>query len=62
MTDKESYLLRFRANARNYNAEQAKKKNSDIRKIVMTDGPEEKRVAITEAWKEFYGNQNEQNN
>ena len=52
---KQSYLRRFRLNDRDYNPDQAKKKNADIRKIVMTDGPEEKRVAIKSAWEEYYG-------
>lgn len=52
---KEHYLLRFRLNDRDYNTVQAKKKNADIRKIVMTDGPEEKRVGIKAAWEEYYG-------
>ncbi len=52
---KEHYLSRFRFNAREYLPEHARKKNADIRKIVMTDGPEDKREAITAAWKEFYG-------
>lgn len=52
---KEHFLLRFRLNDRDYNPDQAKKKNADIRKIVMTDGPEEKRVAIKAAWEEYYG-------
>jgi len=51
----ESYLRRFKVNDRDYIPEQAKKKNADIRKIVMTDGPEEKRIAISAAWKEHYG-------
>ncbi len=48
------YLLRFKANDRAYSPEHAKKKNGDIRKIVMTDGPEEKRVAIQAAWDKHY--------
>ena len=52
---KEHYLLRFRLNERDYSPDQAKKKNADIRKIVMTDGPEEKRIAIKAAWKEHFG-------
>ena len=52
---KERYLLRFKLNERDYSPDQAKKKNADIRKIVMTDGPEEKRIAIKAAWKEHFG-------
>jgi len=52
---KNHYLLRFKLNERDYSPDQAKKKNSDIRKIVMTDGPEEKRIAIKAAWKEHFG-------
>lgn len=52
---KEHYLLRFKLNERDYSPDQAKKKNADIRKIVMTDGPEEKRIAIKAAWKEHFG-------
>ena len=52
---KEHYLLRFKLNERDYDPDQAKKKNADIRKTVMTDGPEEKRVAIMAAWKEHFG-------
>ena len=52
---KEHYLLRFRLNERDYGPDQAKKKNADIRKIVMTDGPEEKRIAMKAAWKEHFG-------
>ena len=52
---KERYLRRFKMNDRDYSPEQAKKKNADIRKMVMTDGPEEKRIAIDAAWKEHYG-------
>lgn len=52
---KERYLLRFRRNERDYIPDQAKKKNADIRKIVMTDGPEENRIAIKAAWKEHFG-------
>jgi hypothetical protein len=52
---KERYLLWFRLNERDYSPDQAKKKNADIRKIVMTDGPEEKRIAIKAAWKEHFG-------
>lgn len=52
---KEHYLARFRFNAREYLPEQARKKNADIRKIVMTDGPDNKREAIKSAWAEFYG-------
>jgi len=52
---KESYLRRFKVNERDYSAEQAKKKNADIRKIVMTDGPEEKRIAFRDAWKQHFG-------
>lgn len=56
---KNHYLLRFKLNERDYSPDQAKKKNSDIRKIVMTDGPEEKRIAIKAAWKEHFGVENE---
>ena len=52
---KEHYLLRFKLNERDYSPDQAKKKNADIRKIVMTDGPEENRIAIKAAWKEHFG-------
>lgn len=52
---KELYLLRFRRNEKNYSHEQAKKKNADIRKVVMNDGPEESRVAIKAAWEEYFG-------
>lgn len=52
---KELYLLRFRRNEKNYSTEQAKKKNADIRKVVMNDGPEENRIAIKAAWKEHFG-------
>ena len=52
---KERYLLRFKLNERDYSPDQAKKKNADIRKIVMTDGPEENRIAIKAAWKEHFG-------
>ena len=52
---KNSYLLRFKLNERDYSPDQAKKKNADIRKIVMTDGPEEHRIAIKAAWKEYFG-------
>lgn len=52
---KEKYLLRFKLNEQDYSPEQAKKKNADIRKIVMTDGPEEKRIAIKAAWGEHFG-------
>lgn len=52
---KERYLLRFRRNERDYSPDQAKKKNADIRKIVMTDGPEENRIALKAAWKEHFG-------
>ena len=52
---KESYLLRFKTNERDYSPTQAKKKNADIRKIVMTDGPEERRIAIKAAWQEHFG-------
>lgn len=52
---KDRYLIRFKLNERDYSPDQAKKKNADIRKIVMTDGPEEKRIAIKAAWKEHFG-------
>ena len=52
---KDHYLLRFQANDQRYDAAQARKKNADIRKIVMIDGPEERREAIKAAWAEHYG-------
>lgn len=52
---KERYLRRFRRNEKDYSPEQAKKKNADIRKTVMNDGPEENRIAIKAAWEEHFG-------
>ena len=52
---KDRYLRWFKLNERDYSPDQAKKKNADIRKIVMTDGPEERRIAIKAAWQEHFG-------
>lgn len=50
-----SYLRRFKMNTESYPPEIAKKKNADIRKTVMTDGPNERRDAMMAAWSMFYG-------
>ena len=50
----QKYTLKFRNNISLYNAEQAKKKNSDIRKTVMNSGSNKHKIAVNKAWNELY--------
>lgn len=48
----ESFRLRFRNIDRSNPPAMALKKKKDIRRIVMTDGPEDKREALALVWAE----------
>lgn len=48
----ESFRMRFRLIDRQNPRELAVKKKKDIRRMVMTDGPEDKRAGLIVAWAE----------
>lgn len=48
----DSFRARFRLIDRNNPRELAIKKKKDIRRMVMTDGPEDKRAALAVVWTE----------
>ena len=52
---KKKYLLQFSNNANAYSDEHARKKNADIRKLILNGNcPEVKCEAVRLAWQEFY--------